>query len=408
MQSYNNIPICENSSQNTTQKNTEKFTLVKYTDYAGKNKSKPLYSKLYDLQKIGFSVLTKDEKKKISQDPKNVKNYPHFTFCQKFTTQKEVEVRKTKDSTHLGNLASCSRHLRCPICAYKLSQIQNTRLNKIIEKSINEKRIISMQTLTVPHTKKDSLESLNTLLQKSFAQIMNGRKIRKYNLIGIIKRYEITYSKVNGWHPHLHILFIHENTQTLTDINQLHHDVKTAWVKKTNAIYSYQHHTLATPKKLQDYVTKFHLTNEFSSSHTKQTKKKTSLTPFDLLEKAPKCKQSFALFMEYLEATKFKRILTISKSLLDEIKLQDKSDDELLQETVNAITFGTIDTQLWKTIVKNNLQKYIREDLSKYKTHEKQDLKTMLAISELLREFTNVNFYATKQGNQTIYKLTYK
>lgn len=153
--------------------------------------------------------------------------------------RKNIQIDKSSNGTKVKGLIFCGNIWQCPVCRYiKLIKRRNEikELNKqLINKGIN----IYFITLTPRHHKGDSLQYLlgssknKKGLLGSAAKLNEHKNLKKvfkkYNLIGSYKAIDITWSKKNGWHPHLHLLIYTEEPIGNNDINTLELSLGELW-----------------------------------------------------------------------------------------------------------------------------------------------------------------------------------
>ena len=87
-----------------------------------------------------------------------------------------------------------------------------------------------MITLTVRHTKKDSLKSLITAMEKAYTNLQGSHAYKilrnEYNA-KFVRVTEVTYGK-NGFHPHFHIAVIHDKG---VKFSSLSNELENTWIK---------------------------------------------------------------------------------------------------------------------------------------------------------------------------------
>jgi hypothetical protein len=206
-----------------------------------------------------------------------------------------------------------------------------------------------MLTLTVPHSRDNSLEDTLSKLSKAKSKLFkDGLALQNE---GHITSLEVKYSSENGWHPHLHLIVItdkkyseHEMKGTLgvnpKNFGVLGYEkmIGMQWQKYCKSVglkepslkhgvdlkrgYDDKKHST---DELIDYILKDDLSNEMTKSHTKIGKYNTdSVTPFQLalLAENEEEHSPFAvLFREYAKAIKGKNNGKKSPKL---VKLLDK------------------------------------------------------------------------------------
>jgi hypothetical protein len=125
-----------------------------------------------------------------------------------------------------------------------------------------------MVTLTLRHSRDDSLSSVLDLLRQAWRYFSSGVwwQSRRPPL-PVVRRLEITYSAANGWHPHLHLLCFFPSGAA-PDLE----DWRARWVAAVkrlggDALPDVAFHASSEGRALSSYVSKLHL--EFSMSRSK-------------------------------------------------------------------------------------------------------------------------------------------
>jgi hypothetical protein len=89
----------------------------------------------------------------------------------------------------------------CPSCAKAYAKEVSDGIKRIYEAM----EWPLLLTLTVKHSKEDSLQKLLDKLERGL-NCLRRRPIWKDNVTGAVKVLEIKWSEENGWHPHLHMI----------------------------------------------------------------------------------------------------------------------------------------------------------------------------------------------------------
>ena len=121
----------------------------------------------------------------------------------------------------IHNLQRCKSVWSCPICRLWLEPSKATTLDHYVTKWIEAGGVCDMVTFTFPHKKTENLSDLmgsskdRTGIAGAWANFTAGKgwqlMSKHFELIGYVRSTEVTYG-VNGWHPHLHVLFFFKST----------------------------------------------------------------------------------------------------------------------------------------------------------------------------------------------------
>lgn len=112
-----------------------------------------------------------------------------------------VVARKGKNVERIY-LRQC-RSLLCPRCAKLRAAALRVRLGRVIQELIKERERFSLITLTLPHTRQDSLELLVEILNNAL-RVFTRCKEFKTHVRGYVRAVETT-RKQRGYHVHAHL-----------------------------------------------------------------------------------------------------------------------------------------------------------------------------------------------------------
>jgi len=106
----------------------------------------------------------------------------------------------------------CNSASACVVCSSRIATARSQWLSSVFESAIEKGFTISMLTLTVPHKKADSLETLLMAMEAAYTNIQGTLAYKDMRLLYsayFVRSLEVTYG-ANGWHPHFHIAIIHK------------------------------------------------------------------------------------------------------------------------------------------------------------------------------------------------------
>ena len=118
-----------------------------------------------------------------------------------------VEVHACDDGrVRYGNLLDANSW-RSPVSAYYKSAELARRLEHCTSVAAARGFSPHMVTLTLRHSRADSLSLLLDLLRRAWRYFSGGVWWQSHRPpLPVVRRLEITWSPANGWHPHLHLL----------------------------------------------------------------------------------------------------------------------------------------------------------------------------------------------------------
>ena len=135
-----------------------------------------------------------------------------------------VEIIDYNGSFSYQGTMCCHNVWGCPVCARKLSERRKRGLSQLLTAHFDRFGADSViaSLFTVPHSKYDDLTDILNRLLKVYKDMVNSRGykrlIKTLEGCGSSRGLEVTWSLVNGFHPHIHVLNFFENSILL------HHD----------------------------------------------------------------------------------------------------------------------------------------------------------------------------------------
>jgi hypothetical protein len=323
---------------------------------------------------------------------------------------------------------TCGHGFGCPCCGAKIANDNGEELERAFVECNAKGFTSAMFTATIRHKLSHTLADSLAYLKEIEKVWRNSKPIRKLqkNLarLGDIQALEITYSFVNGWHPHLHILFIFAGE---IDVEEFTNTCVHAWLKASNTVIERDNLNRmqrevspdclkvttgnALEKKLNDYLTKngaekisflFGNGSQIKVSKSDPMTQKTlpngkkgwsaskemtqgnrkkgrgdSMTPQDFLrnivagiDEADIMKYAH-LYREFVEATHGHAMLKWSPKLREKIfgaEVEEKTDEEKASDKFEnqGIEFlAKLTKTEYKTLNKNNLIPWLLETVER-------------------------------------------
>lgn len=230
-------------------------------------------------------------------------------------------------------IQSCGSIASCAVCREKIGRSRARLLDKLVSNNIQKNGESIMLTLTLNHNASDGLNQNKQTLVEAFSHMINSRAFKIFRscagMIGYARVIEVTHSTANGFHPHLHCLFLFDDNKKLDTIHDdLKHFFYTLWCrsiakiapeKKISKFYG-----IDVKRNLESgaYLAKWGAGQEMSGSYLKKSGKGRTIAEIenDLFERLP-CSES--------------------ERKLDRIVLEaEKRDIEILKEYYAAM-YGT-------------------------------------------------------------------
>lgn len=119
----------------------------------------------------------------------------------------EVVLYRRDDGrgARLGGVMRCGAIWTCPVCCQRVSKARGDELRDGIAHWRAEGRGAYLVTLTFPHGADDNLPDLLDRFAKARTRFQASRAYRGIaGRTGIVSSLEVTWSVMNGWHPHVH------------------------------------------------------------------------------------------------------------------------------------------------------------------------------------------------------------
>lgn len=279
-----------------------------------------------------------------------------------------VKYNEERCKAHWANVQRCGSIWVCPVCAKQITEKRREEVKQGIETFKAGGGYVFMMTLTFSHSPNQPLKSLLLGQKKAYKFFNETTKVQQiFQAMGVgtkkINAKEITYGQ-NGWHPHQHVLLLshrpitdsYKDAMNIQDINfdentklnqfvKYHEELSEIWIKCCKKA-GLQSPTIEYGLDIRDgkyaaqYVSKWGLENEMTKGHIKKGREG-GLTPFDLLQLSfdesalVHDKSALTLYQEYGVATKGLRQLVWARGLKSLLSIEEKTDEELAQETEN-------------------------------------------------------------------------
>lgn len=288
--------------------------------------------------------------------------------CRRFRIDKykprTVMYNENRKKTHYGNVQICGSIWICPVCAKQITEKRRQELKTGLDKWKNtHSGSVYLLTLTFSHTKDQPLKLLLEGLRKAMKRFYETSKVQAiFKKLGVkykIKGLEVTYGQ-NGWHPHHHVLLLtdHHDFYFRDQIKELTELWIKACIKSGLNAPSMRHGLdLRNGYYADQYVSKWGLEDEVTKGHTKKGRSG-GYTPFDLLNMSIQDleiydKKPSKLWQEFAISMKGSRQLEWGRGLKTFLEIEEKSDEELAEETEKtSITLTPVEDMIFHLLCK--------------------------------------------------------
>lgn len=315
-------------------------------------------------------------------------------FCGKHSARPmgTVDVRSTPsegaaDRVGFSGLQSCASVWACPVCSAKIQATRREELKLLVTWAVAQGYAVAFGTVTLRHKKGQALADLWRAVSKCYTSVHNSARVsrlrKQLGVVGWVRALEVTHGD-NGWHPHLHVMWIYENGPDVRDVPQKDGEDRRKWFERATAeskaafqekleeladaefsIWERQvvKHGLGKPLRdhyqlrmvsdasveFSDYFAKGvydpsvarsakSMSYEMSGNMSKAGRSKGSRTPWQILEDMLSTGDAddLALWEEYELASKGKTALLWSNGLKALVGVGDKSDEEVAEEEIGS------------------------------------------------------------------------
>jgi len=364
---------------------------------------------IYQMRKMAKNNYTLHESLKREVSNK----IPAISYCGSPTTRNVKIVKANGGKIMYKGLASCSMIWRCPICSFKILKGRAKEIYGITSRHLRTKKTNGFVTITIKHNRKDSLESTLNKVTNSYRKFQNLKFFRKLKKSGIylgqIKSLELTHTYKNGWHPHLHIIYFW-NTKDKNEVEIIQNQIINQWSNYIKGSIKAQNQSIvSTEKQITEYVTKWDIIQELTNDFAKKSHgfKPMQLLAMqvtkELLYNHTNQKKSDnhikALWLEYIEATKGKHRIHISRNLNKIYKVEKKTDEQLTKEINIEDLIISFCQHTWKIITQNELEPHL---INICYEHKEKKQKQQKEVYKLLQQFEYIKNNITEKGEMYI------
>jgi Replication protein len=138
----------------------------------------------------------------------------NLRLCGRVPIHKEgyIYLFKNGDSPVISGLMRCNSATACVVCSSRIAIARGKWLASVFDSAIDKGYTVSMLTLTVPHKKGDSLETLLAAMEAAYTNVQGTIAYKDARLLYgayFVRSLEVTHGK-NGYHPHFHVAIIHK------------------------------------------------------------------------------------------------------------------------------------------------------------------------------------------------------
>lgn len=360
-----------NSAKNQNQGNNVKQRIIKAPKIETRRNERKLCNKKKTWKLKEKSAILLNTMKEYTTKRDGNKTLSRVWHCGKtpVSTENNISyVRGVKGGNYFTNLQHCASYWVCPVCAGKIAHQRTDEIYSALKEYLIQGYEIYFGALTLPHYQSEGLKDNMEILIEGFNWVKEHRAVKSIlpEPLIYLRSLEITFG-VNGWHPHLHPIFILPKGQGERYLNQFRkyflswlglNEKLTVHAERRAVSFEIWDEKIAT---LSDYLCKWSISNEVGNGQSKKTKTASGYTPFQILEllsdeKPWDLKQDQeTTFKEYARVIKGRRMLQASRGFFKAVKVETKTDEDIVKDDEVAEKLFTISPVVWCEAVRKDL-----------------------------------------------------
>nr|WP_235677123.1 hypothetical protein [Sinorhizobium meliloti] len=223
-----------------------------------------------------------------------------------------------------------------------------------------------MCTLTVRHSRGQGLADLRKVVQAASRKARQGapwaRRKKQHGIFGVISAPEVTFSRSNGWHFHIHTALLLRGTGAeAQDLGEwfVRRYLEAIQAAGYSALLDGQDvSVIRSEEKLAEYISKGvgrtrDIAWEMAGQATKKARSNEGLHPFEILELASGDDGMKALWLEYAAAMKGVRSCVVSPAIAAALGIEADEDEERPgeEEPPEEQAAGYLRRDIWNTLM---------------------------------------------------------
>lgn len=266
---------------------------------------------------------------------------------------------------HVSGVRHCGSPWSCSICAPVIRERRAREVDRAVSGHLDQGGAAVLVSPTGPHHFGDPLEPLLAVMAKCVGSWTHGRTwsglSQRLGYVGAIRALDITYGKLNGWHPHAHALLLFSRELSVYDGLDLHAHIFRAHQRALHRagfgdldpVHGVDFRCVYSASELASYVAKVEGGWGVGRELARGDLKYRGETPFDLLRRCAEGElgQVVALWSEYERATFGKRFMVWGRGLRarllpDELEISDE-EAASMEGDDDAVVTVTIAREEW-------------------------------------------------------------
>lgn len=164
----------------------------------------------------------------------------------RINAERDPEVKladqEGRRAAHFAGVQLCGRVWLCPVCGPHIRQVRALEVDRGLSRWLSGEvehggalvtaPVVMLLTLTVRHSRRDSLAALVGQIKASFTALVSGRAWvdtrADFGLVGFIRAHDTTVGP-NGWHPHLHVILLGSRALDVRELRALKRSLYRRW-----------------------------------------------------------------------------------------------------------------------------------------------------------------------------------
>jgi hypothetical protein len=281
-----------------------------------------------------------------------------------------VEIRMKDGSAYYCGLETCGNVWLCPVCSAKIHHRRAAELREVLEAWEGRGGAASLVTITVPHDLTDPLSKLVDAERTAWKHVTAGaawlRLKRKFGIAGHVIALELTWGDENGWHPHYHVLLVHDQDLDAAAIAALYAHIhlrlaaacRDFGLRQPNQLHAVRIDPNVSATAAGAYIAKggqWTPAEEMTRGDLK-TSRTGNRTPFQILADYYQTGDSHdgSLWREYSRSMRGLAAVRWSRGLRTKVlgcsADRDRTDDELADEVVSGNLITVIEVAAWSRL----------------------------------------------------------
>ena len=364
--------VLQNTIQIKTQEIDSQSSLGNITSY-----SPPTEYQQVKLSESDILNLKHDYKKENIQRKKKIgRKVPRVGYCGIRPIRSDAKfidaVQGETGGIYYRGMQRCGSVWFCPDCMYKLMKGRADELYSQLKAYKEAGKDVLFLTFTLQHHKGDPLQDLHSKLLQAFNFANKHKswiKAKKLVPVEYLRTLEVLFG-VNGWHPHLHCVFIGD--PEIVNIIDIFVSLFKKELSKQGLLVN--DHTVTIDRwngkldDMKDYIFKGMIEQELTSGSLKKTG--SGKTFFELIDEGNE-----PAVDEYIKVMKGKRQYHHSRGFFKDVRV--RSDEEIIKDDRIEKVLFTIPIEIYHDIIKKGIALHL---LNEYQYNGKDQAVKLLEL----------------------------